>query len=245
MKKRTELRKKDKKLLRLQDEGLEESLREFVHPKHRKSKEINVKKYKRKLFKASVFFFVHLSICLAMGLIYGFFLYDKMPIIDFKITFLCIYLVSVIFPLLPFGMVALTYYLDSEIGRFSMTQYHIRLFCRRTEKVIYLTHHCSDMMVIAKTNADIEYFTSRCQIAARQALLFILRMTNAFIRYRYYDGLKLKYKRLFIGKVTEYLKELNGALIISYKGRVPKYVEDVFTQIYENMLELRKREVRL
>ena len=245
MKKRTELRKKDKKLLRLQDEGLEESLREFVHPKHRKRKETNVKKYKVKLIRASIFFFILLFVCIGLGLFYIFYLYDKIPISNNKIFSLYIYLISVLFPLFPFAVVGITYYLDSELGRFSMTQYHIKLFFRRTEKVIYLTHHCSDMMVRAKTNADIEFFTNRCQIAARQALLFILRMTNAFIRYRYYDGLRVKYKRLFIGKVTEYLKELNGALIISYKGRVPKYVEDVFTQIYENMLELRKREVRL
>ena len=76
MKKRTELRKKDKKLLRLQDEGLEESLREFVHPKHRKRKEINVKKYKVKLIRASIFFFILLFVCLGLGLFYIFYFFD-------------------------------------------------------------------------------------------------------------------------------------------------------------------------
>lgn len=245
MKKRTELRKKDKKLYRIQDEDIEESLREFVHPKHRKRKEINVKKYRRRILHAALISSINFIIVLTCGVIFFLMFFEKISFENTKLVMLQIYLYSVFFTLIPFTSFALTYFFDSEMGRYLVTQFHIRKFFRKTEAVIDLAHHCSEMMIRSKMNVDIEFFTQRCQVATRKALLFILRMTNAFIRYRYYDAIKLKYKRLFIANVTQYMKELNGALIVSYKGRVPKYVTDVFEQINENMLELRKREVRL
>lgn len=243
--KRTESRKKDKKLYKIADEDIEESLREFVHPKHRKKKEINIRKYRRRIIHAAIFSLFNFIIVIVTGVLFFLLFFDQLSLPNTKIVMIQVYVLSVFFTLVPFTAFSITYIFDSEMGRYILTQFHIRKFFRKTEAVIELTHHCGDMMVKSKMNADIDFFTSRAQVAARKALLFILRMTNAFIRYRYYDAIKLKYKRLFIGKVTEYMKELNGALIVSYKGRVPKYVADVFEQINENMLELRKREVRL
>ena len=113
------------------------------------------------------------------------------------------------------------------------------------DKVIYLCHQHSEMMLVSRNNVQIEYYLETSQIFARQALLKVLRLTNVFIREKYYDFLNFKKRKTLSHKIEYYVKELNGSLIMTYKGKMPKFLTDAFEQISMNLIEIRKKEAKV
>lgn len=237
------VKRDEKSLLKIKNDSVESGLKEHCRPVHRQRKEPGFKKY-RAIFLRSTIISTLMFIFGSLILIGSIYLYEEdMTIGEVKtklivVYFLCLSLV--VMPYLPMHMIVFS---KSDLAK-SMYSWPVckRLFAK-IDKTVMMCHDCADMMLVSKTNVQLEYYLQRAQIFARQALLKVLKLTNMFIRDRYYVLLKLKYKRLFIKQVEQYVKELNGSLIMTYKGRVPKYVSDAFEQIAMNLIELRKLEV--
>ena len=60
-------------------------------------------------------------------------------------------------------------------------------------------------------------------------------MTNNFLATGIFRFLSYKKRREVVHEVNELLKDTTGALVIAFKGRVPKYVTDAISRTGRNI----------
>ncbi len=243
--KNIKIKRKEMNIIKSKDVDIESVLREQIKPKYRMKKVISLKKYKHIFLRATIFSTLILIIIVPLSIRGVLQYFDDMSIEEIKKASIAVYCASLCAVLLPYLPSNIFLILSSRLGKLFLAWPFAKKHFKRIDKVIELCHHCSNMLLVAKTNIQIEYFTSKSQIYARRALMKILKLTNTYIRELYYPGLNAKQKRDFAIKIENYLKDLNGSLIMTYKGKVPKHVTDAFEQISMNLIELRKKEVGL
>lgn len=234
---------KQRSIIKATSEGLEESLRDARAIYHRKKKDIEIKLYKSRFLKTGIssfiFFITSLITCIYM-------FYTKVEFIPEEkliIYVIYCYVVTCIFTLLPYTPLAIYMFMDSRLGRRIVTKQHLKKFYINEGRTIEFAHHCTQMMLISQNNVQREFFTEKCSIYSRQGLLMILRLTNGLMALNNFSILKERDRIKFSKNVQQFLKEFNGSLLISYKGRVPKYVLDAYEQINMNIIELRRKEI--
>ena len=156
--------------------------------------------------------------------------------------FMVYYVVTSVLTFLPWLTFILYSLKETSAGKFLFGDVILRKFYNKLELFIDVTHQCNEMMLIANNEVNYNYYMDKLSIAARRGLAQILLFTNNYIAQRYLDGISYKNRRILFKKLDYYLTEFNGAIIVSFKGRVPKYITDVFEQITANIIDLRKNE---
>ena len=235
--------RKEAKILKLQNDDLEKKLKEHCKAQYRAKFEPRFNKYRAFFLRCFYTSTIAVIVCSIIVFRVINLYYDTICLKELRTLFFILFLGSMFFCFLPYYPLHLSVFFTSRIAKRLYVWKHAKKFFRKIDRIIDLGHHCTNMMLVSQTNVQLEYFTDRSQILSRKALLKVLRLTNIFLRDNLYVGLTSKQKRLFAQMIEKDLKELNGSLIVTYKGKVPKYVSDAFEQISYNLVELRKGEV--
>ena len=240
---RYKMRKTEAKIAKLDSDGLEGRTKELLHPKSRIAPPLEVRKYRKRFTRAFLLSSGVFILCLII--ISRFFAkyYETIPEEKTKGIVYLLYIVMILLTLSPYAIFGIRTFFKTDLALFLFAEKHVNHFYKIMDHMIDIAHHCTEMILIANNNVNLEYFMDKCSIAARKSLGSVLTFTNKMIGRRLYTMLKFSSRRYFSKKVDYYLTEINGAIIVSCKGRVPKYVLDIFEQVNANMIELRKVEI--
>ena len=240
--KKFKIRKAEARLMESKGEDLEEVMRDLIHPINRKPSYLEVRRYKKLFFWCgitSTLTFILILILSAKIMILD---VDATSITNLKWYFYLSYVGSAFFTFMPWFIFIVYCLKETSIAKFLFAEKMLKKFYRKMERFIDASHQCNEMLLVADTEINYNYFIDKLSVAARRGLANILLFTNNLLSLRFFDGVKYIHRRTFFKKIDEYLKEFNGAIIVSFKGRVPKYVIDVFEQVNANIIELRKNE---
>ena len=237
------IKKREKKLAKLKCENLEETYKYYVNPKTRAVSKFRVKLYKNLIFASMISsLIIHILVTLVMSR-FIFVHFDNIPQEKQKMIFFLMYSFSSFLTFLPYFLVIFRAFIETNLGKVIFSGHFFNKFYKKMDRLIELVHHSTEMVIIAENNVNTEYFLDRCSIASRKALAQLLVFTNGILGKKYYESLRYKSIRQFTRRVDDYIKEINGGIVISFKGRVPRYINDMFEQVYSNMMELRKKEI--
>lgn len=239
------INKKEKVLAKAKTEELDEQIIDGCRARNRLQKDVPYIKYKKLFQSTAIGSFVAMVVSVLLVLFVVFLQFDEFSGEALKKVVLHTYLFTIFACLLPYIPLHFLVFLQSYFGKYIIARGLVKNFYKRMDKVIYLCHQHSEMMLVSRNNVQIEYYLETSQIFARQALLKLLRLTNVFIREKYYDFLDFKKRKTLSHKIEYYVKELNGSLIMTYKGKMPKFLTDAFEQISMNLIEIRKREAKV
>ena len=143
------------------------------------------------------------------------------------------------FPLLPHLFLAFKVLKDSEYGEILFGKKEIWQTLKRTERRLELCHHYCDLFIALhrdKDKAKHDYLVKKSQVYSKKALYNLLELTNGFIATLTFKSMSYKNKAKILKMVEEQLKNANGAIIVSFKGRVPIYVNDTIERVGKNLV---------
>lgn len=235
------LRRKDDVQSIREDKRLEEGIKKSLTLDKRIPKKFDLKRYKREAMRAAIFSLCFLAGSLTMILL-------LMPhILDLKKEYAIAFSVisvaaSSFFTSVPYVVVAVHVFDDSEIANRLRERPRIKIALSHTSDDIMISKHYCDLFLEIdrdKEKANHDHFVRMSQIYSRKALFTLINLTNDFLAKTTIKKMDYKKRQAIVQQVEDQLKNVHGALIMAFKGRVPKYVNDGIERVGRNILIIR------
>ena len=231
------LRKRDLDDIKKDDQRMEQYIKAHLTGAKRRTRYLDTKKYRKGLIRNALISGLT-SITSLLGVMVAMSYIKAIPekwVTYYVMGCTAFAIVASMFPLTWHSFVAVK---QSEIHDYvygkkiiERTISEVKFFIKKCK------HYCDVLTTIeldmGKANVDI--LMKKSQIYSRKALFRLLRMTNNFLATGIFRFLSYKKRREVVHEVNELLKDTTGALVIAFKGRVPKYVTDAISRTGRNI----------
>lgn len=239
------IKKRDIRIVEKEYGKLETLLKKNMNGENRRRKPFDYNAYKIIIVRNSIITWICFLLCLAFTILIMSQMYRvEEPKRSILSTILVV--AGFVFPLLPNLGLAYKVFLDSEYGEMLFAKSNITKTLNQTQRRIDMCHHYCDLFIALHKDQDKakhDYLVKKSQVYAKKALFNLLTLTNGFIATIRYRCLKYKDRKEIIKKVEDLLKNANGAIILSFKGRIPNYVNDSIERCGKNIVLIKGSEV--
>lgn len=231
---------KDIKQVKREDEIEEQRLRNVTSKKHRLPRKSDYKKIKKKIYRA---FFLSMGFLILNVGLYMFeliHLFELLPVEKHQQFMITSYIATVFFTTLPIVLFFIEMIMRGNLGYILLSKRRTKYALTKVERNIEFCHSFSKLIPNANNKVNLDFYTYKTTTYARKSLTQILKLINYYSNTVAFKALGLKYQAITLQRIEKYMKELNGAVIVAYKGRVPKYIIESFEEIEKEMIDLKK-----